>query len=106
MKNFLHWLQTQIVLLINNWLVANPPGLRITIQSTAGQSKISQSKAVRQVVQSKAVRVRQAVQSKAVRQTVQSKAVRQAVQSKTVRQTVQSMAVRVGQAVLTTAGKS
>ena len=116
MKIFFHWLQTQIVLLINDWLVANPPGLRSTIQGTAGQSTIIQSKAVSKVVQIKAAQVkavvravqckavRKAVQVKAMSQAVQSMAVSQAVQSMTVRQTVQSMAV--GQAVLTTAGKS
>jgi hypothetical protein len=121
MKIFFHWLQTQIVFLINEWLVANPPGLRRTIQSTAGQSTAGQStiipsKAVSKVVQIKAAQVkaviwavqckaaRKAVQIKAISQALQSKAVSQAVQSKAVRQTVQSMAV--GQAVLTTAGKS
>ena len=97
------WIQTQIVLLINDCLVANPPGLRSTIHRPAGPSTIIHTKAVSQVVQIKAVQVKvvgRAVQSKPIRKAVQVMAVSQAVQ-------IQSNAVlqAVLQAVLTTAGK-
>ena len=77
-KVLFHWLQTQIVLLINNCLVASPPGLRTEIQCTVDQSTTIQSKAVSKVVQLKAVQVKsvgRAVQRKGVRKAVKVMAV-------------------------------
>jgi hypothetical protein len=64
------------ILLIKNWPVASPPGVRREIQCTAGQSTTIQSKAVSKVVQIKAVQVKsvgRAVQSKAVRKQFKSR---------------------------------